>query len=712
MNKIKTLIKLILLGELSTIKQKSLLVAKLLKESTRARLIQNTYNLNPIKKSEKLVIFLVPGQIELLGGIMTIFQACQISKEVYPDALHLIATFPGYFTYAKNNKFKNEEVVFRFSQIINNLNNVQELVLHIPEFYAARFIFDLSKSQIKIFQKIKDLKINILNQNINFMPEYDLLKTLYQLTPNLSHSVGFEKFATQDIANQYRLPLYSMFSFLDLENCVVKEFDKKEKIILFSSDPHPMKNTILKILQENLIDFRLKEIKNLTYEEFLEAIASAMFCISFGEGFDGFFIQPYYANSIGIAVYNNIFFPKEEIKEFPFIYENYEELAQNIVNDILVNYKNKDLYEETSKNTLLFLKDNINKKENTSNGLKKIYTSMPDFQGEFILNEINNTEQDDNILTAIVFTYNHGDSIRRCIESLLNQKTNHSYKIHIWDDCSLDETSKICREYAKANPNKIILNIQRENTFLKSYYELQSYKAIQKVKSKYFCIIDGDDYWLDENKIQIAIDFLEKNEDYIGFAHDTLIVDKFNNQNLSYVHDCLKWKVKERINFSVEAPFLLTSSRIFRNCGYVERKLLPIDYLVYYFHLSKGPIYYYDKIMAAYVHSKSSTFVSQGKLVRDLNSMFPYRISKMLYFNHDEFCTKMQKKSDVTNHIGKGRYFVLLFFKKIFGHEYGWHIWFYLIFVTRYGRKCADIHYVYCHKKAKKLMDDLKKDLK
>lgn len=709
MKKIKVLLKLILLRDFAKIKHKSLEITKLYKNSFRAKKIQDNYDLGQIKNAKKLVIFLTPGRIELLGGIMTIFQACKISRKAKPDALTLIATFPGYFTYAKNSKFKNEELIFRFSQIIKNLNNNTDVILHIPEFYAARFYFDLSKSEKNKLQKIKELKINILNQNINFMPEYYVLKNLFKLTLNITHSVGFKRYATQHNADHYKLPLYYIPSFLDLENCTVKKIDKKEKIILYSPDQHIMKSTILKILQENLIDFRIKEIKNLTYEEFLEAVASAMFCISFGEGFDGYFIQPYYANSIGITVYNDIFFPKEEMKNLPFVYHSYEELGENIVNDIKAICKNKELYEVTSENILSFLKDNINKKENTFEGFRKLYTSNPDFEGQFIFNDSTYAEQDDNILTAIIFTYNHSDSIKMCIESLLNQNTTYSYKIHIWDDCSTDGTTEICKEYAKANPNKIVLNVQKENTFLKPSFELQSYEAIQKINTKYFCIIDGDDYWLDENKIQIAIDFLENNDAYIGFAHDTLIVDKFNNQNLSHVHDCLKWKVNEHVDFSFEAPFFLTSSRIFRNCGYLERNLLPIDYLLYYFHLSKGPIYYFDKIMAAYVHSNNSSFVSQGSLVRDLNSMFSYKLSLLFDFKQDVFCTQMQKKFDLSNNIGKRRYFTLLFLKKIFGLKYGWHIWFYLTFITKYGLKCADIHYVYCHKKAKKRIDNLKK---
>ena len=128
----------------------------------------------------------------------------------------------------------------------------------------------------------------------------------------------------------------------------------------------------------------------------------------------------------------------------------------------------------------------------------------------------------DILLTAVIFTYNHEDTIARCIESHLNQKTSYGYEIRIYDDCSTDGTSEICREYEKKYPEKIKLTVQKENTFTKPDLELQSYQAISEIDTKYFCICDGDDYWCNENKIQVALDFLENNEQYHGFAHDTL----------------------------------------------------------------------------------------------------------------------------------------------------------------------------------------------
>lgn len=311
-----------------------------------------------------------------------------------------------------------------------------------------------------------------------------------------------------------------------------------------------------------------------------------------------------------------------------------------------------------------------------------------------------------NLLTAIIFTYNHKDTIAKCIESILNQKTKYPYIISIWDDCSIDGTSDICREYAKKYPEKIKLTVQKENTFLKKDLEHQPYAAISSIDTKYFCIIDGDDYWCDENKIEIALDFLENHDNFVGFAHDTLQVDKFNGTEFSYIHNLIKWKPKEIVNFEVDAPFFLTSSRIFRNFNYKDLKILPIDYLLYYYHFSKGPIYYYDKIMAVYTISKRSTFASGNQNIKELNSMFAFKVSKMFNFQLDEFTTALQKKYDTSNGLGDKRYKKLCFFKKLFGKKYGWYIWFILTFVLRYGFKCMNTNYIYSRKKAKKLADE------
>lgn len=312
------------------------------------------------------------------------------------------------------------------------------------------------------------------------------------------------------------------------------------------------------------------------------------------------------------------------------------------------------------------------------------------------------------MLTSIIFTYNHEDSIAKCIESILNQKTSYPYEIHIWDDCSTDSTSDICRKYAAQNPDKIKLTIQKKNTFCGPYLEMQSFAAIKLIKTKYFCVIDGDDYWCDENKIQIALDFLESHPEYNGFAHDTLQINSSNSQQESYIHEVLKIEtIKNPVIFDSKSPFFLTSSRIFRTGNYAEKNILPIDYLFYYYNLYQGPIYYYDKIMAVYVVGENSTFANQEtKIIQYLCSMFAYKLFLLFGTEEDNFCTEMMLKYTKGVGIGDRYYRKLLLYKKIFGIKLGWKFFMYMNFVPKFGRECLNINYVYANRTSVKQIAD------
>lgn len=312
------------------------------------------------------------------------------------------------------------------------------------------------------------------------------------------------------------------------------------------------------------------------------------------------------------------------------------------------------------------------------------------------------------MLTVIIFTYNHRETISKCIESILNQKTTYPYEIHIWDDCSIDGTSDFCRMFSEKFPNKIKLTVQKKNTFCGPYLEMQSLAAIKAVKSPYFSIIDGDDYWCDENKVQLALDFLQSHPEYIGFAHDTCQIDANTGIGKSYIHECLNIReIENPVTFSSKAPFFLTSSRIFRTSDYAAKNILPIDYLLYYYQLSKGPIYFYDKIMAAYLIGNNSTFASQStKLIQYLNSMFAYKLNILFQGQQDLFCTEMMLKYGKACGVGKKYYIRLKILKAIFGNKLGWKLFMYLNFVPKFGTECLDINYIYANRQTAKDIAD------
>ena len=305
---------------------------------------QNLYDLSELQTTKELIVCFIPNIKMMTGGIQSIYSICKYSREICPQAQCLIATVPGKYTYSYNPYFKNEEKIYRFEQIIKNAKNVEKLTLHIPEYYADKFYKALKKDEIKFLKGIKDLHINILNQNIELMPEPQKLKGLYKLTDNVTQTIGHHRYATQEVCDKWHIPTHFLSVHIDLSGYKSYPFEEKENIIVLSPDKAPYRQAIVEKLQKELPDFKLVTVQNMTFSEYMDLIARAYFTITFGEGFDGYFNQPHVVGGLGMAVFNPDFFPDKSWLELKNVYGSPEDMENNIVNDIKELSANKELY--------------------------------------------------------------------------------------------------------------------------------------------------------------------------------------------------------------------------------------------------------------------------------------------------------------------------------------------------------------------------------
>ncbi|MDR2836306.1 MAG: glycosyltransferase [Bacteroidales bacterium] len=138
---------------------------------------------------------------------------------------------------------------------------------------------------------------------------------------------------------------------------------------------------------------------------------------------------------------------------------------------------------------------------------------------EKCLNINNEIQTNSNPLVSVVtIAYNVEKFIVECIESVLIQKTNFSIELVIGEDCSTDNTRKICLEYQDKYPNIIKVLLHKKNLGLTPNC-IATHNACT---GKYIALLDGDDYWTDDKKLQKQIDFLENNSDYSGCGHQSL----------------------------------------------------------------------------------------------------------------------------------------------------------------------------------------------
>lgn len=140
------------------------------------------------------------------------------------------------------------------------------------------------------------------------------------------------------------------------------------------------------------------------------------------------------------------------------------------------------------------------------------------------------------IATVCIFIYNHEDYIERTIKSVLNQKTKYSYKIIVIDDHSTDNTREVINKVADNNPlNNIVKIYQEHNQGLNNNVEY----IFKRLDTKYVFILGGDDYWIDEKKIDKQIDLLESNPN-ISYVHTGY--NKFDENTNTIKNGPLSWK--------------------------------------------------------------------------------------------------------------------------------------------------------------------------
>ena len=137
------------------------------------------------------------------------------------------------------------------------------------------------------------------------------------------------------------------------------------------------------------------------------------------------------------------------------------------------------------------------------------------------------------MVSVCVQTYQHVHYIRRCLDSILEQRTNFGFEILLGEDASTDGTREICIEYSNQNTDKIrLFLLDRKNVVYLNGRATGRYNLINNLKKsngKYIAHCQGDDYWNDPDKLQKQVDFLETHDDHAICYHNMRIADEHGN---------------------------------------------------------------------------------------------------------------------------------------------------------------------------------------
>lgn len=307
---------------------------------------QNSYDLKELKNAKKIILFIA--ELDgISGGIISFFTLLECSRKLNPDAFCLMSTVPNTQNiFSAYSYYPNDEQIWRFDQIVKNAKNCKHLILHIPEYYVPIFCKVLNEKEKKFLKELQNLHINILNQNIWLMPEPKDIQGLFELSKNITQTLAFDKNANQEVCDKWGIPSHLFSTNIDISRFKSYDFEEKQKIIVLSPDKNPYRKNIVDKLEKELPQWSLVVVENMKFTDYMDLISRAFFTITFGEGFDGYFMQPHYVNSVGFAVYNEEFFPSKEWLKFENVYESYEDMEDKIVGDIKKLSQNKTQYNE------------------------------------------------------------------------------------------------------------------------------------------------------------------------------------------------------------------------------------------------------------------------------------------------------------------------------------------------------------------------------
>ena len=178
------------------------------------------------------------------------------------------------------------------------------------------------------------------------------------------------------------------------------------------------------------------------------------------------------------------------------------------------------------------------------------------------------TNNNEIMVSVDMPTYNHADYIVQAIESVLMQKVNFRYELVIGDDASTDGTQEVVIEYAKKYPDIIVPLCHKKNVgIIKNSISIK-----KRLRGKYIAILEGDDFWIDENKLQKQVDFMEKHPEYsLCFTSTNIIKDTTGGPVFTH-RDILS--IEDYLNHGKGLLGIPTPTMLFRNVFRENLKLL------------------------------------------------------------------------------------------------------------------------------------------
>lgn len=209
-------------------------------------------------------------------------------------------------------------------------------------------------------------------------------------------------------------------------------------------------------------------------------------------------------------------------------------------------------------------------------------------------------------VSVLIFSFNQEDFIANALDSVLNQEVDFNYEIIVSDDGSSDKTMEIIQDYNQKFPGKLIILDSKKNGILTNVT-----RVFPSIKGEYIALLDGDDYWIYEHKLQKQVDFLEENLDYTAVFHDAQILQEESAEKIlfngkKYYSQLYNYPTEIYTREIINRLILPTASCVLRTNVFSKIDLSKIkdfyslDWKIYSFAVLDSKFYYFNEPWSVY----------------------------------------------------------------------------------------------------------------
>lgn len=239
-------------------------------------------------------------------------------------------------------------------------------------------------------------------------------------------------------------------------------------------------------------------------------------------------------------------------------------------------------------------------------------------------------------VSILCLTYNHEQYIKDALYGFLNQKTNFDYEILVHDDASTDRTQEILHDFEEKYPEKLSVIYQKENQYSKGV-KIEEIYQVSRAKGKYIALCEGDDYWIDDFKLQKQFDEMERHPELDICAHGYIQMDCGSKKKTEKVLYSEKTIIPVENIIMGGGGYVATNSLFYRKSIHDDepefRKISSLDYTLQVLGSLRGGMLYLPDTMSVYRYmsdgSWSKKMMNNKKRKLDLNKSWIRLLSQM-----------------------------------------------------------------------------------